>query len=190
MDVLVTGYIGARGTAILAQEYETDLLKRYPEWLVERAKNFSEEFGECNISDASVINSLNAEYAESYTEFGIFEALFQMSKSLKCGLRINIKDIPIRQETIEICEELSVNPYALYSGNSMIIVCTNSGEVINRLADSNIKATLVGYTTCEDNDKILINGDERSFLQHIRKDELKNKLGRKMYYERTDSVNC
>lgn len=187
MDVLVTRYVGIRGTAVLAREYHDDLLQRYPKWLIEEACQFdsdiNSDFEDKLLSDENII------YSKEYTEFGIFEALFQMSKELKCGLRINIKDIPFKQETVEICEFTGVNPYALYSGYSNVVVAKDGNAAVSFFEENGIPATIVGTTT-EDNDKIVINEDERGYLPHIRKDELKTKLGRRVYYERTDSISA
>ncbi len=185
MDVLVTRYIGIRGTAILAREYRDDLVNRYPKWLVDEACQFDSYL---NSSD-SQLSDENVIYSKEYTEFGVFEALFQMSRELKCGLEINIKDIPIKQETVEICEFTGVNPYALYAGYSSVVVAKDGKKAVEFYEKNGIPATIVGTTT-KDNDKIVINEDERGFLPHIRKDELKTKLGRRLYYERTDSISA
>lgn len=185
MDVLVTRYIGIRGTAILAREYRDDLVNRYPKWLIDEACQFDSYL---NSSD-SQLSDENVIYSKEYTEFGVFEALFQMSRELKCGLEINIKDIPIKQETVEICEFTGVNPYALYAGYSSVVVAKDGKKAVEFYEKNGIPATIVGTTT-KDNDKIVINEDERGFLPHIRKDELKTKLGRRLYYERTDSISA
>ena len=202
MDIVVTRYIGIRGTAILAREKQDELIKRYPLNLVEEAMAFDEglsglylegtaDDNKCLIlKDITIAQKSGAVYADEYTEFGIFEALFKMSKVLKCGLRVNIRDIPIKQETVEVCELFGVNPYAFYSGASAVIVCEDGEKTVSLLEEEGIPAAIVGCTTYEDNDKIVVNSDEQGFLQHIRKDELKNILGRREYYERTNSVNC
>lgn len=187
MDVLVTRYIGIRGTAILAREYRDDLVNRYPKWLVDEACQFDSYLN--NSDSENIIYDANIVYSKEYTEFGIFEALFQMSRELKCGLEINIKDIPIKQETVEICEFTGVNPYALYAGYSSVVVAQDGKKAVEFFEKNGISATIVG-TTAKDNDKIVINEDERGFLPHIRKDELKTKLGRRLYYERTDSISA
>lgn len=207
MDVLVTRYIGIRGTAILAREYRDDLVNRYPKWLIDEAcqfdsylNNSDSHSSDFHMSDSDIFDSCihniengfedeNIIYCKEYTEFGIFEALFQMSRELKCGLEINIKDIPIKQETVEICEFTGVNPYALYAGYSSVVVAKDGKKAVEFYEKNGIPATIVGTTT-EDNDKIVINEDERGFLPHIRKDELKTKLGRRLYYERTDSISA
>ena len=38
------------------------------------------------------------------TEGGIFGALWEMAEASGVGLEIDLKKIPIRQETVEVCE--------------------------------------------------------------------------------------
>lgn len=186
MDVLVTRYIGIKGTAHIARFKYDELLKRYPAWFVDEAAAFDNDIPvNINIPEISISLSNGALYAKEYTEFGVLEALFQAAKGLKCGLRINIKDIPIKQETVEMCEFAHANPYELYSGYSAVIITEDGKKLKTLLEDNDIPAYIVGYTT-KDNDKIIINEDEESFIPHVRKDELKNVLGRREYYERTN----
>lgn len=193
MDVVITGYIGIRGTAILAESKYDVLSERLPKWLLDEASCFDKDIeyrylGE-ELKEISISLSEGALYAKEFTEFGVFEALFRMSKELKTGLEVNIRDIPIKQETVEVCETLKANPYTLFSGVAAVVVANDGNLLVHRLEEAGIPATVVGHTT-SDNDKILVNADEKSFLPHVRKDELKNILGRKEYYERTNSVNC
>ena len=44
-----------------------------------------------------------------------------MAAGSKVGLDIDLKKIPIRQETVEVCEALGLNPYILMSSGSMMI---------------------------------------------------------------------
>lgn len=204
MDIIVTNYIGEYGTGILAQERRNELLKTLPEWLVNRAAKLADNGcpateapgvegateGMQGMQDAGVSKALEcgAMYAKQYTEFGVLEALYVMSKTLKTGLEADIRLLPIRQETVEICEALDVNPYALYSGNSAVVVVENGMTLVSVLKEIGVPAIIVGHTV-DGNDKIVTNGDESGFLPHIRKDELKNILGRKEYYERTNIID-
>ena len=52
------------------------------------------------------------------TEGGVFGALWEMAEASGVGLEIDLKKIPIRQETIEICEFFNLNPYQLISSGS------------------------------------------------------------------------
>ena len=189
MDIIVTRFIGILGTAILAREFESGLRTRYPKWLVDEAISFDDDVDRIEENDIDVIKSMGDRiaYLGRYTEFGVFEALFQMSRFLKCGMDIEIKSIPIKQETVEVCEFTGADPYLLYSGVSCVLACENGEDIIRELAGHDIPAFKVGITTST-NDKIVINESERGFLPHVRKDELKRILGKKVYYERTDFI--
>lgn len=186
MDVLVTGFVGIRGTAILAREREEELLHKLPKWLISQAQEFDRDiqyrFENNELLELAIAASEGAVYAEEFTEYGIFEALYRMSLELKAGLEINLRDIPIMQETVEVCEILKVNPYELYSGVAALIAVEDGNMLLNKLNEAGIPVSLIGHTT-DNNDKLLINEDERSFLPHVRKDELKRILGKRAYRE-------
>lgn len=186
MDVLVTGFVGIRGTAILAREREEELLHKLPKWLVSQAQEFDRDiqyrFENNELLELAIASSEGAQYAEEFKEFGIFEALYRMSSELKAGLEINLRDIPIMQETVEVCEILRVNPYELYSGVAALIAVEDGNRLLTRLNEAGIPASGIGHTT-DNNDKLLINEDERSFLPHVRRDELKRILGKRAYRE-------
>ena len=44
------------------------------------------------------------------TEGGIYGALWELAEASGIGLVIDLKAIPIRQETVEICEYYRLNP--------------------------------------------------------------------------------
>ena len=46
-------------------------------------------------------------------EGGIFAALYRLAKEADTGLVVDLKAMPVRQETIEICEYYKLNPYQL-----------------------------------------------------------------------------
>ena len=44
-----------------------------------------------------------------------------MARGAGVGLEVDLKKIPIRQETVEICNYFGVNPYQIMSSGSMMI---------------------------------------------------------------------
>ncbi len=102
---------------------------------------------------------------------GIFAALWEMAERAGCGLEANLRAIPIRQETIEVCEFLGVNPYLLTSAGSLLIACDHEEELLERLAERGISAAVIGHLR-EGNERILHNDDETRFLDMPQTDEL------------------
>lgn len=168
-DVVITKWIGLEGTAIIVSEKEEQLKKRFSSSFLETAKSFSEYLSV--VEDAKLAVSAGASSMHDVTEGGIFGALWEVAEASGCGLNISLCDIPIRQETVEICEEFRINPYMLISSGSLLITAPNGLDVVRRLKDSGINAAVVGKVVAG-NDRIIINGDEKRFLEPPGPDEL------------------
>lgn len=85
-----------------------------------------------------------------------------MAEASGIGLDIDLKKLPIRQDTIEISEFFDINPYKLLSGGSLIIVAADGTRVLRELEKTGQNAVIVGATT-DSNDRVLISGEERRF---------------------------
>lgn len=168
-DIVITKWIGLEGTALLARAKKEELIKRYPLRMINEACSFERmlsivpeaatamKSGICRMHDAS--------------EGGIFGALWEFGRMSGVGLEIDLKKIPIRQETVEICEFLELNPYELLSGGSLILATDNGFDLVEELALKDIPAAVVGKVT-ENNDRIVINEEERRFLELPKSDEI------------------
>ena len=55
-------------------------------------------------SEAAVAVTSGVSAMHDVTEGGIFGALWEMAEASGVGLEIDLKKIPIRQETVEVCE--------------------------------------------------------------------------------------
>ena len=84
-------------------------------------------------------------FAEPLGEGGILNALWEMGEKLESGLDIDMKRIPIRQETVEILEYFDINPYYALSSGSLLLaidparlpeaeeICAASGAALTRI---------------------------------------------------------
>ena len=169
MDLVVTKWIGLEGTAILAMEKEEELLTRFSAPFIDKAKKFMEYMPVW--SEAAVAAQSGAGGLHDVSEGGIFGALWEMAEAAGVGLEIELKKIPIRQETVEICEFFDINPYKLISGGCMLIASENGEQLQRELEQQGIESTLIGRTT-SGNDRVLLNGEERRFLEHAQTDEI------------------
>lgn len=168
-DVVVTKWIGLEGTSIIAKEKESDLKNHFSADFIETAKEFSSYLSV--VPDAQKAVSVGVTSMHDVTEGGVFGALWEVAESSKVGLEINLRDIPVRQETIEICEEFGLNPYELISSGSMLITTSKGSQLVGELKKAGIGGAVIGKVT-EGNDRILINGDEKRFLEPPKSDEL------------------
>lgn len=168
-DIVVTKYIGIEGTSILAWDKEEVLLERLGAGFVEEAKEFGKMLSV--VPDSKVAMQVGVTAMHDITEGGVFGALWEMASASKVGLEVDLKKIPIRQETIEVCEVFDVNPYMLISSGSMLIGTKKGAQLVEALAKEGIHAAVVGRAT-NDNDRVIINGEERRFLEPPKVDEL------------------
>lgn len=168
-DIVVSKWVGLEGTSILAKEKEAELLTKYPSHLIAEAKAFDRFLSIMPEAATAVKSGVTAMH--DVTEGGIFGALWELAESAGVGLEIDLKQIPIKQETIEVCEFFEINPYELISGGSLIMVTDDGFELKRMLEREHIPATVIGKIR-NGNDRVVINDDERRFLEPPKPDEL------------------
>lgn len=168
-DIVVTKWVGIEGTTIIAKERKQELLTRLPESLIAEACSMEQYLSV--VPEAGVAVRTGVSAMHDVTEGGIFGALWEVAEASGVGLEADLKKIPIRQETVEICEFFGLNPYELISSGSMLITSSDGNLLVRELEKCGIPATVIGKIT-EGNDRVIINGEDRRFLEPPKTDEL------------------
>ena len=168
-DIVVTKYIALEGSSIIARKKEQELLSQFSKGFVDAIKDFDKSLSV--VKEALIAAKCGATSMHDITEGGIFGALWEVGAASKKGLEVDLKSIPIRQETIEICEKFTVNPYELISGGSLLITTPKGHDLVRELAKEGIASAVVGKIT-GGNDRIVINDDEKRFLEPPKSDEI------------------
>ena len=89
------------------------------------------------------------------------------------GLTVEMRKLPLRQETVEVCECCNVNPYELMSGGCLIMTCRDGLGLAGALEAEGIPAAVVGKVT-DSRDRILVNGDEIRYMNRPERDGVYN----------------
>ncbi len=168
-DIVVTKWIGLEGTAIIAKEKEEKLAKVFPPALVETAKGFSGMLSV--LPEAKIAMAYGASAMHDITEGGVLGALWEMAEGAGVGLDVDMKRIPIRQETIELCEHFGMNPYLMMSSGSMMIAADHGEGLVHALRKEGIPAAVIGRAV-KGNERILRNGEDIRYLDRPKSDEL------------------
>ena len=168
-DVVMTKWLGLEGTAAITDRKMRELLTRYPAGLLEEAAGFEKYLSV--IPEAVTAAKSGVSAMQVVREGGIFGALWELAEASDVGLVIDLKKIPVKQETIEVCEFFDANPYKLLSGGSLLLTTAKGMELVDLLREQGIAATVIGKTI-EGNDRILMNEDEKRFLEPAREDEI------------------
>lgn len=168
-DLVVTKWIGLEATTIIAKEKEAELAARFSPKLIRIAKEFDQYLSVIPESRIAVEHGISAMH--DITEGGIFGALWEMASGADLGVEIDLKKIPIRQETVEVCEFFNVNPYLIMSSGSMLIATKDGNGLVRRLEAAGIHAAVIGRTN-NSNDRIIRNGEDVRYLDKPQTDEL------------------
>jgi hydrogenase maturation factor len=168
-ELVMTKWCGIEGTVRLAKEKETELRTHYPRFFIEGAQRMKDFL---SIEEEA---RLGKEYGVSVTKEvlkdGIFGALWELGANADVGLTVDLKKIPIRQETVEICNFFDLNPYMLPSGGCLLLVTDYGNELVELLQKKKIPATVIGRITAGC-DRLIINEEEKRYLEPPRTDEL------------------
>ncbi len=168
-DIVMTKWIGIEGNRILATQKRDDILKKYREEVLIKAKG--ERIDMSVQKEARIALEAGVKAMHDVSEGGIFAALWDLSEAAEVGLRVDFKAIPVRQEGIEICEMYDINPYMLSSTGALLMVTDDGYGLAAKLNEAGIMATVIGQTT-DNNDKLIINGEEIRYLDPPQRDEI------------------
>lgn len=168
-DIIVTKWIGLEGTSIIAKEKEEKLSERLSKDLIRTGQAFDQYLS--ILPEAKTAAESGAHAMHDITEGGVFGALWEVAEAAGLGLDIDLLKIPVRQETIEVCEVFGINPYELISSGSLLVTTPDGTGLIRALEDAGISAAIIGKMT-EGNDRIIRNGEDRRYLEPPKTDEI------------------
>lgn len=168
-DIVISKWIGLEGTSYLAALKEEELKKRYPAYMIDEAKAFDQYLSV--IPEASVAAKYGVRAMHDASEGGILAALWELADSAGVGLAIELKKLPIRQETVEVCEFCNVNPYELQSGGCLVMTAEDGNGLVEELNREGIPAVVAGKIT-DSNDRVIYNEDEKRYLDKPKMDEI------------------
>ena len=170
-DVVISKWIGLEGTIRLARERREELCARYPERMIEKAAAYDKYLSV--IPEAATAMKSGVCGMHDVSRGGVFGALWELAQRAGVGLEIDLKKIPVKQETIEICEFFELNPYELLSGGCLIMTAQDGEALVTALERENIPAVVVGRTT-KGNDRVIYNEDEKRYLDRPKTDQIYN----------------
>lgn len=164
--VIAIGHAGMAGAAMIAESRRDDLCKHYAGGFVDCAIDFNKK-----LCIAELAEQLLGCYLYPVQEGGVLAALWYLADGLQKGFEIDFRKIPIRQETVEICEYYRLNPYVL-AGDGMLLAVTAEPERVLQVCEkSGYEAQVLGYLT-GDKARVLHNEDEVRYLDKPAQDAI------------------
>lgn len=169
MDIVISKWIGLEGTFLLAEEKEEELRSRYPMALLYMAKECGTHL--CIRKEAAAAWEAGVRVMHDASSGGVFGALWELSRKLETGFTVDLKKIPVKQETIEVCEFYGLNPYQLLSGGALLMVAEDGSALVRELEQQGVPGTVIGHTI-SGNDKLIFNQEEIRYLEPAAPDEI------------------
>jgi hydrogenase maturation factor len=167
-DLVIAGYAGLSGTIEIVKEKKDELLP----W-------FSKEYINTILEMEAIVNQ---KYPESWKQYGaaewepagkggIFKTLWDLSGAYLTGIRFSLRKIPVKQETIEICERYDLNPYRLFSNGCVLLAAEHGGDLADALKHQGIDAVVIGKVT-NGIKRIIDHGETIGYLDRPTEDEI------------------
>ena len=150
-ELLVVCPVALAGTVQLVQKNRERLSPHFAKGFLWRAERLAEEYGLASAGeghDARTLEHLAASYGATLFmpmgEGGFLACLWKAAEASQVGLEADLRAVPIRQETIEICENLSQHPYRLHAGGSDLVGLTEGERMAARLRRDGVQASVIG----------------------------------------------
>lgn len=170
-DIVVTKWIALSGCAMLSEDRKDKIIERYPSFIIDAGTSFGGMDYLSIKDDARIARENKAVCIHDVSSGGIFAALWELGQMTGCGMEVNLKAIPIRQESVEITDVFDVNPYLLASAGALLIATRDGSLMVDALEKEGIPSAIIGKLT-SGNDRIIINEDETRFLDLPQSDEI------------------
>ena len=168
-DIVLLKWIGLDGTFRALHEKEEELSKRFVPSFLNQIRQMEKEL--FSVDAIEIAREHGAVAMQQITSGGILATLWEMAEASNVGMEVELKQMAIRQETVEVCEFCHLNPYQLTSVGSVVIFTERGDELVQRYEELGIQATLLGRTTV-DTARVILSGEEKRFLDRPATDEL------------------
>ncbi|MDO4274610.1 MAG: AIR synthase-related protein [Eubacteriales bacterium] len=175
-ELVVAGAVALKGTSLIA-ENKYDLLREvFSGSFLGDAMALRRNYGVGEIPKESVpwrmAGEAGANVRFAMGEGGFLSALWKVAEASQTGLRADLRKVPVRQETIEICEVLDINPYYLLSEGSVLIGIPSGEALVEEFLRMGIPAAVIGHAN-EENDRLLYSRENVRYLDRPAEDEIK-----------------
>ena len=167
-DMVAAGFAGMAGTLAIVKEKREELERYFSSSYIESIYNGKEAESYRNLEQWKEFGATECEPAG---EGGILTALWNLSGAYGVGIEFRLRQIPVKQETIEICEYYDLNPYRLFSDGCFLLIADHGARLTDRLKKEGIPSAVIGRVNAGVKMEILTD-EGTAYLDRPQKDEL------------------
>lgn len=174
-SIIMAGTVGNAGVGALLTLKRKELEEHFSGEFLAGAMKKTEDYliapiinGICEVDYGRIFDRVIVIPA---TEGGVLARLWDLKSGWNVGFNVDLRAMPILQETVEICEYLEVNPYRLASDGAAFIITSEAEDLLKSFQTLNIPAAIIGEIT-DGNDGNIKKDDEISSVSRPEMDEL------------------
>ena len=169
-ELVVACPVALKGTSVIAKNKKDKLAERFSAGFIQNCISLRDDYGAGSIV-WKIAQEAEASALYAMGEGGFLSALWKMAEASQVGLTVDFRKVPIRQETIEVCEIFDINPYRLESEGSVLLGIRGGQELVQKLRQEGYMAEIIGQTN-DGNDRLLYSGSGVRYLERPGEDEL------------------
>jgi hydrogenase expression/formation protein HypE len=142
--VILTKGAGVEGTAVLATDFRDEL--DLSDDLLDRAVGFFEEISV--VPEAGILREF-ATAMHDPTEGGLVNGMVELAVASGVHLEIDRSAVPVREETVEICEAMGVDPFRIFGSGALLATVPENAadDALSALEAEGIRASEIGVVT-------------------------------------------
>ena len=168
MVIAFIGYAGLAGTGEIVSGQREKLLSRFSGSFLDKTLGLAKEQKE----QAEEVRQLLKAHSSGFLETtdGFYNALWMLAtgdgkKGHGFGLEVELKKVPVRQETIEITNEVDVNPYKMSSNGAFVALFEDEDSVYEIFSKKCVPFGLIGGIIKGNRRIIKIGVDKITYLE-------------------------
>lgn len=199
-ELVVVCPVALRGTSMIAERKRNKLAERFSAGFIQDCiflrrdhgayQDVDLEWKQTEIKNScawKMAQAADASALYAMGEGGFLSALWKMAQASEVGLEVDLRKIPIRQETIEVSELFDLNPYKLQADGSILIGIRGGEALVQKLRKEGFMAEIIGQTN-SGNDRLLYSGGAARYLERPAKDELYRIFGETGLNDRAENI--
>ncbi len=173
MSIVMSRWIGLEGTSRIVREHRKEVSARLPVRMIQQMETFGD--GLPVSAEKEIAACFDVCDMREIRAGGIWRGLWELAEDHEVGLTVQLWSIPVRQETIEVCEIFGLNPYELLSGGAFLMVTDRGEALATELEKAGIHGAVIGQIT-DSHDRIVLHrtsqGMKKRYLNRPGADEI------------------
>lgn len=148
-DIILTKGAAVETTAIFSRAFPRTVRRALGPRLYERARTYLANVTTVKDALAATSVGIHGEGVTAMhdaTEGGVIAAIIELANASELGADLDLDNVPISQETREVCRLFQIDPFVSLSEGSLVIASRpeRTSKVLNKLSSEGIEAQVLG----------------------------------------------